>query len=136
MLNVNCMTAQDAYEAAIQACFEEYGLTIPGSYLNDPLVDFNGATTPQRELIGDQKWLGLFMDGSQGWAEVRRSGYPVYVATTEPLGTYHPGLGVIKRLPYPYSEAIENPESFAAAIAAQPPIVEELFGAGVWWDVN
>ncbi|MBA7562542.1 hypothetical protein ES708_04194 [subsurface metagenome] len=44
------MTAQDAYEAAIEASFDEYGLTMPASYLTDPLVDFNGAT-PQRENL-------------------------------------------------------------------------------------
>jgi len=129
------MTAQDAYEAAIKASFDEYGLTGVQSYLNDPLVDWNGGT-PQRELIGDQKWIALYLDGSQAWAEVRRTGYPVYVDVTEPEGTFYPGMGTIKRIPYPYSEEINNPENLAAAKANQPGIISEKFGAGVWWDVN
>ena len=129
------MTAEEAYEAAITASFEEFGLTLPDTYLSSPLVDFNG-TTPQRELIGDQKWLALYPDGVQGWAEVRRTGYPAYVATTEPVETLYPGLGVIKRLPYPITEATQNEANFKAALAAQPGIVEEKFGAGVWWDVD
>lgn len=128
------MTAQDAYEAAIKASFHEYDLEI-GSYLSDPLVDFNGGTD-QRELIGDQKWCALYPDGVQGWAEVRRSGYPIYVANTEPVQTLFPGKGTILRRPYPYAEGISNPDNFAAAIAAQPGIVDEKFGAGVWWDVK
>lgn len=128
------MSAKDAYEAAIKASFDEYGLEI-GDYLSDPKVSFS-ASTNQRELIGDQKWCALFPDGYQGFAEIRRTGYPVYVATTEPVSSLFPGKGVIKRLPYPYSEAINNPESLAAAKAAQPGIVDEKFGKGVWWDVD
>jgi len=128
------MSAKEAYEAAIKASFDEYGLEI-GDYLSDPKVAFDGASN-QRELIGDQKWCALFPDGYQGFAEIRRTGYPVYVATTEPVSSLFPGKGVIKRLPYPYSEAINNPESLAAAKAAQPGIVDEKFGKGVWWDID
>ena len=67
------MTAKEAYDAAITASFGEYGLDI-GSYLSEPLVDFNGGTD-QRELIGDQKWIALYPDGNQGWAEIRRTGF-------------------------------------------------------------
>ncbi|MEO6917418.1 MAG: SusD/RagB family nutrient-binding outer membrane lipoprotein [Chitinophagaceae bacterium] len=125
------MTAKDAYEAAVKASFDEYGIGA-GSYLSGPLVDFNGGTN-QRQLIGDQKWCALYPDANQGWAEVRRSGYPVYVATTEPQSSLFPGKGTIKRMPYPYTEAISNPDGFNAAIAAQPGIVNEKFGAGLWW---
>ena len=128
------ITAQDAYEAAITASFEEYGLEV-GTYLSEALVDFNGGID-QRELIGEQKWCALYPDGNQGWAEVRRTGFPVYVATTEPVESLYPGNGTILRKPYPYAEAISNPEGFNAAISAQPGIIEEKFGAGVWWDVN
>lgn len=129
------MSAKAAYEAAITASFEQYNLTVPAGYFANPLVNFDGGK-PKAELIGDQKWLALFPDGVQGWAEVRRTGYPVYVATTEPVGTLYPGLGVIKRYPYPFSEATDNPENLAAAKAAQPGIIEDKFGKGVWWDVE
>ncbi len=128
------MTTEDAYNAAIKASFDEYKIPI-GNYLSEPKVKFSGAPN-QRELIGDQKWLALYPDGNQGWAEVRRTGYPNYVATQEPVSSLFPGKGVIKRMPYPYSEAIINSASFAAAIAAQPGIVNEIFGTGVWWDIN
>lgn len=128
------ITAKEAYEAGISSSFEEYGLAI-GDYLSNPLVDFDGST-PQRELIGDQKWIALYPDGTQGWAEIRRTKYPTYVFNTEPVQNLFPGRGYIKRLPYPYSEAVINKESLAAAIAAQPGIIDEKFGAGVWWDVN
>jgi hypothetical protein len=39
-------------------------------------------------------------------------------------------------MPYPYSEAVSNPEQFAAAISAQPGIIDEKFGAHLWWDVK
>lgn len=128
------ITAEEAYEAAITASFEEYGLEV-GDYLSEPLVDFNGGVD-QRQLIGEQKWCALYPDGNQGWAEVRRTGYPVYVATTEPVESVYPGLGTIKRKPYPYTEAISNPSGFEGALNDQPGIVNEIFGTGVWWDVD
>jgi len=128
------MTAEEAYNAAIQASFDEYGIEI-GDYLSEPNVDFNGGSD-QRELIGDQKWCALYPDGNQGWAEIRRTGYPVYCATTEPVESLHPGLGVILRQPYPHGEAIDNPDALEAALAAQPGIINEKFGAGVWWDID
>jgi len=127
------MTAKQAYDAAVTASFQEYGLAI-GNYLSNPMVNFNGGTN-QRQLIGDQKWCALYPDGNQGWAEVRRTGFPTYVATTEPVGTMYPGKGLIRRMPYPYSEGISNPEGLAGAKVAQPKIVNEIFG-GVWWDVK
>ena len=128
------MTAKEAYDAAIQASFDEYGIEI-GDYLAEPNVDFNGAGN-QRELIGDQKWCALYPDGNQGWAEFRRTGYPTYVATTEPVESLYPGNGVIARQPYPHSEGINNGESLDGALSAQPGIVDEKFGAGVWWDID
>ena len=128
------MTSEEAYNAAIQASFDEYGIEI-GDYLSEPNVDFNGGSD-QRELIGDQKWCALYPDGNQGWAEIRRTGYPVYCATTEPVESLHPGLGVILRQPYPHGEAIDNPDALEAALAAQPGIIDEKFGAGVWWDID
>ncbi len=128
------MTAQEAYEAAITASFDEYKLDI-GTYLSEPLVDFNGGT-PQRELIGEQKWCALYPDGTQGWAEIRRTGYPTYVATTEPVESAYPGNGVIKRMAYPYAEGVSNPDGYNGALAAQPGIIDEKFGAGVWWDID
>jgi len=114
------MTAEEAYNAAIQASFDEYGIEI-GDYLSEPNVAFNGGSD-QRELIGDQKWCALYPDGNQGWAEIRRTGYPTYVATTEPVESL--------------TEAINNGESLDAALAAQPGIIDEKFGAGVWWDID
>jgi hypothetical protein len=128
------VTAKQAYDAAVTASITEVG-AVPGSYLSNPLVDFNGGK-PQRELIGDQKWIALFPDGVQGWAEMRRTDYPVSVATTEPLGNLFPGKGVVKRFPYPYSEGISNPTSLQAALAAQTGINNEKFGKGVWWDIK
>jgi hypothetical protein len=129
------ISAKDAYEAAIEASFDEYGLEGIEDYLSEPLVAWDGGT-PHAELIGDQKWIALYLDGIQAWADVRRTGYPTYVDVTEPVGAFYPGMGTIKRIPYPYSEQINNPESLAAALANQPGIVDEKFGKGVWWDVN
>ena len=53
----------------------------PGGYFNTPAltdipVKFSTDPEKQREQIGTQKWLALFPDGQEAWAEVRRSGFP------------------------------------------------------------
>ncbi len=128
------MTPKEAYDAAITASFDEYGLAI-GAYLAEPNVDFDGGED-QRELLGDQKWCAMYPDGNQAWAEIRRTGFPTYVATTEPVESIYPGNGVIVRQPYPWSEGIHNGTNLDAALSAQPGIVDEKFGAGVWWDID
>lgn len=100
-------------EAAIQA------------YLNaNPL---NPATA--LEQINTQYWVASFMNGSETWANFRRSGYPVLQKNPYP-GSEITG-SFIRRMPYPDSEAITNLANFNAAIAAQG---KNDLNTPVWWD--
>src|SRR5690606_4425804 len=52
----------------------------PGGYFNTPAltdipVKFSTDPEKQREQIGTQKWLALFPESHEAWAEIRRSGY-------------------------------------------------------------
>lgn len=86
-----------------------------------------GSREEQLEQIITQKWLAVFPNGNEGWAEVRRTDYPRYLQAplggNQSNGEVLPGK-LIKRLRYPNSEA-RNPH--------RPQQVHQ--GTRVWWDV-
>lgn len=84
------------------------------------------------EAIITQKWLAVFPNGNEGWAEYRRTDYP---ALENPLANNSGGdvpMGkLIKRILYPNSENTngyftENPDLQAA----------NSQGQRLWWDVE
>lgn len=124
-------TAENAallYNQAIRASFERWG--IPDSeiaaYLAQPSVVFNPATW--REQIGLQKWISLFGQGLEAFAEVRRLNFP----------HLEPGADAVldeipDRYPYPFSEEQFNEENYMAALNRQGTDGQHL--GNVWWDV-
>jgi hypothetical protein len=121
--------AKTAYESAIKASFEKHGADI-GNYLLHPEVSYDLASDKYK-VIGEQKWLALFMQGVEAFSEYRRTGYPNTIV--EPEGSAFPGRGIPLRFPYAAIEASYNPENFNAA---RQGIVDFLYGKNVWWDVN
>ena len=92
-----------------------------------------------------QKWAALFMQGNEGWAEYRRTGYPDFLVKAgdevwkgvvngqvvtkvfEPIGV----TSVPSRLLYPNSEVQLNPVQYQKAVAQQGA---DLLNTQVWWD--
>lgn len=82
------------------------------------------------ELINNQYWISSFLNGSEAWANFRRSGFP-----TLPVNTY-PGKDpsvkdFIRRLVYPVLEKSVNEVNYKEAVARMGP--DEL-GTPVFWD--
>ena len=76
-----------------------------------------------------QKWIALYMNGSEAWANARRTGVP-----DRPVGADLVWLGKIPvRFSYPSDEQSLNNSNLQAALSAQgmsgPDLVTEL-----WWD--
>jgi hypothetical protein len=90
-------TAKELYEAGIKASLEQWGIVdnaVVNNYINGTgtpiaLDDFVSspavATIPvlfsndpaiQRQQILTQKWIALYPDAIEAWAELRRTGYP------------------------------------------------------------
>ena len=90
-------TAEELYAKGIEMSMRTNGITdavainnyinspnlpmAPGGYFNTPAitgipVKFSADPEKQREQIATQKWLALFPDGQEAWAEVRRTAYP------------------------------------------------------------
>jgi hypothetical protein len=129
-------TAQGHYEAGVRAALSQYdgamGVEIPTSridaYLAQNGVAWGTAPTGNNlELIIKQKWLAIYTNGFEAYAEYRRTGYPTEI-TVGPDAAYSfvPG-----RIPYPSSEQSLNSTNLAAARSAQGN--DGTYTGKVWW---
>ena len=105
----------------------------PGSGpVTDIPVAFGGTTEMQLEQIITQKWLAIYPNGWEAWAELRRTGYPKQYARVQ---SENPDVGpdeIMRRMVYVSSEFDTNGEAVQAAIG--------LLSGGdknstkLWWD--
>ncbi|MGN6396508.1 MAG: RagB/SusD family nutrient uptake outer membrane protein [Mucilaginibacter sp.] len=155
-------SAQSFYEQGVQTSFDQAGVSI-GGYLNDatsteaPYVDLSSAAnnvpagspylskitvkwnegdTYQNKLnrIITQKWLALWPDGEEAWAEFRRTNYPVLmpVVVNNSGGTIST-TGFIRRLPFSQNEYNNNNAEVTKALALLGG--PDNGGTRLWWDV-
>jgi hypothetical protein len=94
------------------------------AFLAQPGIVYNPATAIQQ--IATQRWIHLFMNGYEGWAEWKRTGFPNDLVTPS-------GAQVPRRLIYIEAEAFNNTNSYTNAIERQFSGQDELNGR-VWWD--
>jgi hypothetical protein len=121
--------AKDLYEQGIRASMEQFGVHLSTDltdYLNQPAIKYTDAKA--LEQIATQKWVALFFQGAEAWAEYRRTGYPLLKA---PVRTFNGLTEPPRRLGYPTSEVTLNKTNLDAAIARQGP---DLLSTRVWWD--
>lgn len=116
--------AEALYRAAITASMQQLGIGAQAiaDYLAQPRVAYQGLPS-----IWLQKWIALFGNGPEAYAEWRRTGYPVLVAGPDALND-----GKIPvRLPYPASEQSLNNANVQEAMARQGGAT---MNSPVWWD--
>lgn len=101
--------AKTYFEKGITASFEQYGLTVPTTFLANV-----GAVT--REKVLEQKWVSLFAQGIEAWAEWRRTGFPVFPAPDPRAVLKNDGV-LPTRFNYPSSEYSLNAVSVKAGEA-------------------
>ncbi len=129
-------SAKDYYEQGIRASMNYYEIDsdaegkekIENYIKNLKGMDAftKGSKEEQLEQIITQKWLAVYPNGNEGWAEVRRTDYPRYLLLPR-YGNSSNGevanTKLIKRISYPNSES-RNP--------LKPAYTQ---GDRVWWDV-
>jgi len=97
--------------------------------------DAGASTESQLEQIITQKWLALYPDGWEAWAELRRTGYPKQYTrlNSENLDV---GVGdIMRKMVYVTSEYDNNGEAVNAALGLPENGGNERNGAAkVWWD--
>lgn len=129
-------TTEEYYNSGVRAHMEQLatydaGSTVPEAsiatyFTNHP---FDGANA--YEAIGTQYWISSFLNGPEGFANFRRTGFPVLSPNP------YPGKDItgdfINRLTYPTSEISVNTANLNVAIERQGP---DDLDTKVWWDVN
>jgi Starch-binding associating with outer membrane len=125
--------AADYYNAGIQASFDFWEAGDATTYIAQSGVNYTlqmtgGATWKQ--IIGKQKWISLYMQGLQGWAEWRRLDFGILNPPADgPLD----GSGIPNRIYYPVDEQTLNASSYSAAVANQGA---DALETKLWWDAN
>jgi hypothetical protein len=99
-----------------------------GAYMAQPAVVYDPANAVKQ--IAYQRWVHLYMNGYEAWAEWRRTGYPVLAPAPN-----NNGIAIPRRQGYPSSEPNINASNYKAAVQAQPGFggKDDLNGR-VWWD--
>lgn len=101
----------------------------------DITVKWNDADNFNRSLerIITQKWIAMFPDGPEGWAEFRRTGYPklLPVVNNSSNGTINTALQ-IRRIPYPQSEYNNNRAGVMSGVGLLGG--PDGGGTALWWD--
>jgi len=127
--------AQTYYENAIRADMAVYSL-YPGTtaittadingYLVHPSVAYN--PTDALKLINTQYWIVNIRNGTEAWANFRRSGFP---ALSPNLFNNNLNGGFVRRMSYPNVEASSNTANYQSASTA---IGGDKLTSKVFWD--
>jgi hypothetical protein len=121
-------SAQEWYNKGVTASILYWGGTQEeaDAYLAQPSVAYDAANW--KMSIGTQKWIALYNQGVEAWAEWRRLDYPI-LNVPEEL-TYG---DIPVRMNYPFDEGELNPENYAAAVAAMGGDTQKI---KLFWDKN
>ena len=150
----------DCYENGVIVSFQQHNVTQVDEYLNSDKVasDFIDVYDPENniearclvsprwieeaddevklEKIITQKWLAIFPEGCEAWAEQRRTGYPRLF----PVRFNNSKNGcidtetMIRRLNFPGSLITENESQYRALVDALGG--EDNAGTRLWWDTG
>ena len=122
------------YQNGIKASFDQWSLPAPSaSYFAQANVALTApaGTNANLKQIATQRYLAAFPDGTQGWSEYRRTGYPAIAPAPAPLNPAH--VTIPRRYIYDDIEFSLNPAGVTAAVANLPGGKNEQ-EARMWWD--
>lgn len=117
------------YKEAITASLQQYNVSQSDidKYLAQPEVQYDPDNF--KESIGVQKWIALFGQGLEAFAELRRLGYPQLKPAV--AGVLNGKMPL--RFIYPGTEQSLNKIGYQQAIGNQGP---DLLTTRLWFDVN
>lgn len=123
--------AQASYESGIAAVFEETGVTESlDTYMALPEIDFaNESVYSKMEKVWLQKWIGLFKQGQELWAENRRTDFPMINVAESSVYPGHNRQPF--RYPYPDTEFNLNADNVSGPASVT---VDHFWGEQLFWD--
>ena len=84
------------------------------------------------EQINTQYWIASFQNGSEAWANFRRSGYPALTPNPYPSADPSVAGGFIHRLVYPAREKTVNTDNYNAAVTRMGG--QDNLATRIFWD--
>ncbi len=137
LYNIGPGDANELYRKGIERSFEQWKVTEEqvNEYMNNSdYANLHGTQEQKFEQICTQLWIAVNPNAHEGWANIRRTGYPKIEQRTEPKFSLGVTNGILPaRLRYPSSEVNINKENYQAAIEEQGP---DLITTHLWWDVR
>ncbi len=120
--------AASLYNSAVHANMEFWGVSDvdANAYLAQPSVQYNSGNW--RQILSEQKYISMYMQGYQVWSEWRRLDYPVLQV---PAGAQNGATDIPRRFFYNTTERSLNGDNLDAATAAMGG---DNFNVRVWWD--
>ena len=89
----------------------------------------DAGTTSLAQVIGEEKWVGLFPNGFDAWSEYRRTGFPALTPATDYLNNGQ----IPSRYIYPSDEAGINAAGYNAGVSSLSPATDNNTSK-VWWN--
>ena len=151
--NMGAGTAKSFYEKGIETSMKQWGIADAGAIaaytastktpiaitgaVNSPAISdiqVVWSTNPAKQLeqIITQKWIALWPNGSEAWAEYRRTGFPKLYPRINSSSTSVAKDQVMRRLPYPLGESQVNAAGLATGIAKLGGADNE--STRLWWN--
>ncbi len=126
-------TAEDGTAAlaeAVTANMEYMGIPSPQIALYVSELELGGSLENDLQTIINEKYKALYgVAPVEVWNDFRRTNYPNLVPASDGANGVNPSGIVPRRLLYPISERVSNPDSYAEAIARQGG---HLLDNGTW----
>jgi len=121
--------AQAAYEMGITKSLEENGIDPAdiATFLLEPEVVWDGGTTTNLEKIYLQKWICLFKQNVEAWAEARRTDVPLMTDIEKNYTLSH------NRPPFRMAYADEE-KSLNTNFPTEVVETDIFWGTQMWWD--
>jgi hypothetical protein len=129
-LNNTDPLAQAALEAGVRASIAKVSGGLVSEAVTNQYVTNNTVLTgnfnTDLQIIIRQKYIALFTS-IESWTDYRRTGFPALTPTAGGDHNQNPGGGIPRRLPYPQTERLYNPN-----VPNPLPNLQDRF----WWDAN
>ena len=119
--------AQTWYELGIKASMDQWGVSSADATTYIASVPAVGSTV---ENVAMQKWVALWLQGYEGWAEWRRLDFPNDISA--PAAALS-GTGIPVRQGYGANTVSNNSANYKDAVSKQGPDTQDQ---RLWWDTK
>ena len=121
--------AEQLYKDAIKASWQQWGVFDQAkydTYIADAKISWAGGERDRK--LGTQKWIALYPNSWEGWAEWRRTGWPFIKPTQYAVNA---SKKIPRRYAFPVNEITLNKAAYDEAVGRMGG---DTHDTKVWWD--